>query len=57
MSAMIADKKCGTCVFLILYLLHKHKQKWTETDERPPLFLGLNGVQGAGKSVLVCAIA
>jgi hypothetical protein len=57
MSAMIADKKCGICVFLILYLLHKHKEKWTETDERPPLFLGLNGVQGAGKSVLVCAIA
>lgn len=46
------EEKLHHCVLFILERFQQHQQKWIG-KERPPFFLGLNGVQGAGKTVLV----
>ena len=47
------DNKSEHCILFILECLQRHQQKWAGKPKRPPFFLGLNGVQGAGKTVLV----
>ena len=49
----IVDDKSEHCIPFLLERLRVHHQKHTEHREAPPFFLGLNGVQGAGKTVLV----
>lgn len=51
----IIDDKSQYCVPFILdrLCLHESKHKDKHESEIPPLFLGINGVQGAGKTVLV----
>lgn len=43
----------GLSLNFILQNLRLHQEKWISKTERPPLFVGFNGVQGAGKSFLV----
>lgn len=50
----ILDDKSEHCVPFILERLQKHKELYESRNETvPPFFLGLNGVQGAGKTTLV----
>jgi D-glycerate 3-kinase len=49
----IVDDKSPHCIPFILKNLHEHQLK--HPDE--PFFIGLNGVQGAGKTTLVKALA
>lgn len=53
MSAVPVNDLFGLSLNFILHHLRLHQQKWTVKHERPPLFVGFNGVQGAGKSFLV----
>lgn len=56
MPAMIVDDKSKYCIPFIIDCLRLHQQKWTAKETRPVFFLGLSGVQGAGKSSLVSVI-
>lgn len=49
----IEDDKSRPCISFILSRLKVHRQTYPEAEGAPPLFVGLNGVQGAGKSTLV----
>ncbi|EME44185.1 hypothetical protein DOTSEDRAFT_172266 [Dothistroma septosporum NZE10] len=50
----IIDDKSEHCVPFILQRLKEHRQHFESQGQRPPpFFLGLNGVQGAGKTTLV----
>ena len=52
----IQDDKGQYCIPFILDLLAKHHEAHESQSNPPPFFLGLNGVQGAGKTVLVSII-
>lgn len=49
----IVDDKSHHCIPFILERLQIHRQLYANAENAPPLFLGLNAVQGAGKTVLV----
>lgn len=49
----IVDDKSPHCIPFILSRLRQHQQQNPDT----PFFIGLNGVQGAGKTTLVKALA
>ena len=53
--AEVRDDKAPRVVPFILERLaiHQKQHESTKPAERPPFFIGLNGVQGAGKTVLV----
>lgn len=55
MSSMSAglDDKSEHCIPFILERLQVHRKKYADDQDAPPFFLGLNGVQGAGKTTLV----
>jgi len=46
----VIDDKSEHCIAFLLQRLHIHREK---TGSGTPFFLGLNGVQGAGKTTLV----
>jgi pantothenate kinase-related protein Tda10 len=51
----IIDDKSEHCVPFILDRITKHRESYASRGEEPtPFFVGLNGVQGAGKTTLVC---
>jgi hypothetical protein len=51
----IIDDKSEHCVPFILDRITKHRESYASKGEEPtPFFVGLNGVQGAGKTTLVC---
>jgi hypothetical protein len=54
-SAMseIQDDKAQYCIPFILERLEVHHRQHEGEENAPPFFLGLNGVQGAGKTALV----
>ncbi|KIW91759.1 uncharacterized protein Z519_07728 [Cladophialophora bantiana CBS 173.52] len=49
----IRDDKAQYVVPFILSLLAEHQKACSTSSNPPPFFIGLNGVQGAGKTVLV----
>ena len=49
----IIDDKAEYVVPFILPLLAEHQKAHPSSSNPPPFFIGLNGVQGAGKTVLV----
>ncbi|KAI9799507.1 MAG: hypothetical protein M1833_004029 [Piccolia ochrophora] len=49
----IVDDKSEPCIPFILERLRQHRVKHADDETSPPFFLGLNGVQGAGKTTLV----
>jgi pantothenate kinase-related protein Tda10 len=49
----IVDDKSQYCIPFILERLNIHRERYAGNENAPPFFLGLNGVQGAGKTVLV----
>ncbi|KAJ9606904.1 hypothetical protein H2200_008915 [Cladophialophora chaetospira] len=49
----IIDDKAEHVVPFILSLLAEHRKNHSSSSHPPPFFIGLNGVQGAGKTVLV----
>ncbi|EXJ58149.1 hypothetical protein A1O7_05573 [Cladophialophora yegresii CBS 114405] len=49
----IIDDKAQHVVPFILSLLSEHQKAQATSSNPPPFFIGLNGVQGAGKTVLV----
>lgn len=49
----INDDKAQHVIPFILPLLAQHQAQHSSSTNPPPFFIGLNGVQGAGKSVLV----
>lgn len=51
----IVDDKSQHCVPFLLSLLSAHQARHRPHDP-PPFFIGLNGVQGAGKTVLVSTL-
>lgn len=53
----VVDDKSGICIPFILRRLETHRQRYVGVENAPPLFLGINGVQGAGKSTLVRELA
>jgi len=52
----IQDDKAPHVVPFILERLAHHQRRYSSDSNPPPFFLGLNGVQGAGKTVLVSVI-
>ena len=59
MSSMskVWDDKSEHCIPFILERLQIHQQKYADDQDAPPFFLGLNGVQGAGKTTLVSVLS
>lgn len=49
----IFDDKSQHCIPFLLDRLKEHQARYGDDADAPPFFLGLNGVQGAGKTVLV----
>jgi len=49
----IVDDKSEHCIRFLLDCLDAHRQRNAGDAAPPPFFLGLNGVQGSGKSTLV----
>lgn len=49
----IIDDKSEHAIPFILKCLKEHQGKHGGQERAPPFFLGLNGVQGAGKTTLV----
>lgn len=50
----ILDDKSEHCIPFIIDRIHAHRESYSQAGEDvPPFFLGLNGVQGAGKTTLV----
>ena len=50
----IIDDKSEHCIPFILKRIRLHRERYQAKNETPPpFFLGLNGVQGAGKTTLV----
>lgn len=47
------DDKSKLCIPFILHCFHYHRSKGSGEKETSPIFLGINGVQGAGKTSLV----
>ncbi|EEQ29754.1 D-glycerate 3-kinase [Microsporum canis CBS 113480] len=56
MSTAIVDDKSEHCIPFLLKLLESHKLKHGDDGNAPPFFVGLNGIQGAGKTVLVSTL-
>ncbi|KAJ6104391.1 hypothetical protein N7523_010711 [Penicillium sp. IBT 18751x] len=55
----IVDDKSQHCIPFLLERLQAHTERHRKADgsaDTPPFFLGLNGVQGAGKTVLVSTL-
>ncbi|KAJ5681706.1 uncharacterized protein N7477_001646 [Penicillium maclennaniae] len=55
----IVDDKSQHCIPFLLERLQAHTERYRKADgsaDTPPFFLGLNGVQGAGKTVLVSTL-
>jgi len=53
MATQIIDDKSEHCVPFILKALDRHVNASETVKEPPTFFIGLNGVQGAGKTTLV----
>lgn len=54
----IFDDKSEHCIPFLLDRVKAHQARYgaaSDPTHAPPLFLGLNGVQGAGKTVLVAS--
>ncbi|KAK9370373.1 P-loop containing nucleoside triphosphate hydrolase protein [Lipomyces kononenkoae] len=56
MTAII-DDKAPTCIPFILTKLRDHQNSNGGPNSAPPFFIGLNGVQGVGKTTLVTLLA
>ncbi|EGD89379.2 hypothetical protein H112_02999 [Trichophyton rubrum D6] len=56
MNATIVDDKSEHCIPFLLKLLEAHRLKHGNNPNAPPFFVGLNGIQGAGKTVLVSTL-
>ncbi|KAM5491675.1 putative glycerate 3-kinase [Microsporum audouinii] len=56
MSTAIVDDKSEHCISFLLKLLESHGLKHGDDGNAPPFFVGLNGIQGAGKTVLVSTL-
>jgi D-glycerate 3-kinase len=52
----IVDDKSQHCIPFLLDRLRVHTERHRGKPSTPPFFIGLNGVQGAGKTVLVSAL-
>ncbi|KAJ5207138.1 hypothetical protein N7491_002230 [Penicillium cf. griseofulvum] len=52
----IVDDKSQHCIPFLLDRLRVHTERHRGNPRTPPFFIGLNGVQGAGKTVLVSAL-
>ncbi|KAK5138184.1 hypothetical protein LTR08_004879 [Meristemomyces frigidus] len=54
----IIDDKSEHCIPFILERIKTHRQRYeAQGDTPPPFFVGLNGVQGAGKTTLVTTLS
>ncbi|KAK3897882.1 P-loop containing nucleoside triphosphate hydrolase protein [Staphylotrichum tortipilum] len=53
----IVDDKSPLCIPFILARLAEHRKRHNGSADVPPLVVGLNGVQGVGKTTLVRALA
>lgn len=47
------DDKSEHCIPFVIEQVQAHQKRHANDPNPPPFFLGLNGVQGAGKTVLV----
>lgn len=59
MPATFVDDKAPVCVPFILEHLRSHRARHAHHDGAvapPPLVIGLNGIQGAGKTTLVAVL-
>ena len=54
----IIDDKSEHCIPFILDRIKEHQHLYRDRHEKPPpFFVGLNGVQGAGKTTLVGSLS
>ena len=53
MMPVFFDDKSAYCIPFILERLKIHQEQHAAEAEAPPFFIGMNGVQGAGKTTLV----
>ncbi|GAM86304.1 hypothetical protein ANO11243_043160 [Dothideomycetidae sp. 11243] len=55
--ASFIDDKSEHCIPFILERIKSHREAYTSSNTRPPpFFVGINGVQGAGKTTLVSTL-
>ena len=48
------DEKTNRCMSFVLERIQRHREQFRlQNKQPPPFFLGINGVQGAGKTTLV----
>jgi D-glycerate 3-kinase len=52
----IIDDKSQYCIPFIVERLRIHQEKHAGNLNAPPFVLGMNGVQGAGKTILVLTL-
>lgn len=57
MPSQFVDDKAPLCIPFILERLSAHQTESANTDSPRPLLVGLNGLQGVGKTTLVSALA
>ncbi|PNP38670.1 hypothetical protein TGAMA5MH_09396 [Trichoderma gamsii] len=57
MPPPFTDDKSPICIPFILNRLKLHRQQASSQQPPPPLIIGLNGIQGVGKSTLVVPLA
>lgn len=59
MASSFTDDKSPICTPFILnrLKLHQQQQSPSHNESPPPLIIGLNGIQGVGKSTLVVPLA
>jgi D-glycerate 3-kinase len=51
-GGIIVDDKSEHCITFLLERIDEHKKR-SLPEKAPPFFLGINGIQGAGKTTLV----
>ncbi|KAK6441452.1 cystathionine beta-lyase [Oleoguttula sp. CCFEE 5521] len=52
----IVDDKSEHCIPFITRQINAHQARYSNGGKAPPFFVGLNGVQGAGKTTLVTSL-
>jgi D-glycerate 3-kinase len=57
LQSRVVDDKSPICIPFILSRVEAHRRRESPSNNNKPFIIGLNGVQGVGKTTLVRALA